>query len=67
MTTPDTFQGKLSIEASFNWDNWNPFFPFATAEISITQTLAEEELQLDSINLDFLPGGTFTLWLEGAN
>lgn len=67
MTTPDTFQGKLSIEASFNWDNWNFFFPFATAELSITQTLAEEELQLDPINLDFLPGGTFTLWLDGAN
>ena len=67
MTTPDTFEGKLSIEASFNWDNWSLFFPFATAEISITHTLAEEELQLDPINLDFLPGGTFTLWLDGAN
>jgi len=67
MPTPDTFEGKLSIEASFNWDNWSLFLPFATAELSITHTLAEEELQLDPINLDFLPGGTFTLWLGGAN
>ncbi len=67
MPIPDIFQGKLSIEASFNWDNWSIFLPFATAELSITHTLAEEESKLDPINLDFLPGGTFTLWLDGAN
>lgn len=66
MPTLDACQGKLSIEARFNWDNWNLFLPFATAELSMTQTLAEEEWQLDSINLDFLPAGTFTLWVDGA-
>ncbi len=61
------FQGSLSIEASFNWDNWNIFLPFATLELSITHTFNEEELQLDPITFDFIPGGTFILWLDREN
>lgn len=66
MPTLDACEGKLSMEAHFNWDNWNLFLPFATAELSMTQTLAEEEWQLDPVTIDFLPVGTFALWVDGA-
>ena len=57
-------QGSLLIDASFNWDNWNFFLPFATVELSISLTHEEEEILLDPISFDFLPIGTFILWLD---
>lgn len=57
-------QGSLLIDASFNWDNWNFFLPFTTVELSISLTHEEEEILLDPISFDFLPMGTFILWLD---
>jgi len=61
---PNEFEGSLSIDASFNWDNWNPFLPFTTVELSITLTHEGEDTPLDPIEFDFLPRGTFILWLD---
>jgi len=59
-----SIQGSVSIEASFNWDNWNFFLPFATVELSISLTHEGEETLLDPIEFDLLPRGTFILWLD---
>ena len=61
---PEELQGKISIEASFSWDNWSFFSPFSTVNLSITPTFEEEELQFDPITFDFLPVGTCILWLD---
>lgn len=61
---PEELQGKISVAASFGWDNWSFFSPFSTVNLSITQTFEEEELQLDPITFDFLPVGTCILWLD---
>jgi len=65
---PNEIEGSLSIEASFNWDNWNLFLPFAGVNLTITPNLTYEEevISIDpiSISFDLLPRGTFILWLD---
>lgn len=58
---PNEFEGSLSTEADFNWV---PFSPFTTVNISATLRFNGEETKLDPIQFDFLPSGTFILWLD---
>lgn len=64
---PDEYAGSLSVMASFNWDNWNFFLPFATVNLSAALTNDGEEIPLGPIMFDLLPNGTFILWLDREN
>lgn len=61
---PTEFEGTLSLTATFNWDKWNFFFPFASGNISVTLITEGKELPISSIPFELLPGGTFILWLD---
>lgn len=58
---PNEFEGSISIAADFEW---KLFSPFTTVNVSITLTIDGEEKSLGPISFDFLPGGTFILWLD---
>jgi len=64
MPVPDALRGSLSLEASFNWDNWNIFAPFVSVSLSLINTFQEEELPLEPVTIDFLPRGTTIFWLD---
>lgn len=61
---PDTYQGTVFIEATFNWDNWNFWLPCAGVSISLVNSVEGEEYPFDPITFDLLPRGTLTLWLD---
>ena len=61
---PDSYQGAVSIEATFNWDNWSFLMPCAGVSLSFVNSIAGEEYPFDPITFDLLPRGTFTLWFD---
>jgi len=61
---PDTYQGSVSIEATFNWDNWSFLMPCASVTFSFVNSIEGEEYPFDPITFDLLPRGTFTLWFD---
>ena len=64
---PDTYQGSVSIEATFNWDNWSFLMPCAGVSLSFVNSIEGEEYPFDPITFDLLPRGTFTLWFDRYN
>jgi len=61
---PDTYQGSVSIEATFNWDNWSFLMPCASVTLSLVNSIEGEEYPFDPITFDLLPRGTFILWFD---
>jgi len=61
---PDSYQGTVSIEATFNWDNWSFLMPCAGVSLSFVNSIEVEEYPFDPMTFDLLPRGTFTLWVD---
>ncbi len=61
---PDHYQGTVSIEATFNWENWSFLLPFVSVNLSIVNSFEGKEYPFDPITFDLLPRGTFLLWFD---